>query len=177
MSDKLWPMLKYGFTAIIALSVTTTAYVAFVQRDYEVFGVWTEFEDGVAYTEYYYDGEYYEIETESYEVNDILYAIATDLGINPNDLSNNTYYATEHAVDEAYYMLEEAEGTAELIEEDDDTLLLTDESPEDANDTDDNIKEEIATSTDTADIIDEDDEASSTAPNSDDLVNTNDEEI
>lgn len=178
MSDKLWPVLKYGFTAIIALSITATAYVAFVQKDYEIFGVWTEFEEGVAYTEYYYSGEYYEIETKSYEVDDIFNAIAADLEIDPDNLSDNTYYATEYAVDEAYYVLEqtdsEEEDIEDMVEEDDASLLLTDESPEDAEDMDDTLDEEVATSTE---IFDMEEGATSTTLITDDLVDTNDEEI
>lgn len=120
MSDKVWSTLLYGFLAIIALSVFATLYATFLQNDYEVFGVWTEFEDDIAYTEFYFEGEYHEIVTESFEVDDIFNHMAEHIGVDSDELSDNMYYATEYAVDEAYVMLEEDESDEDTLDDESD---------------------------------------------------------
>lgn len=141
MTEKLWRVLGYVFFGIIALSVCTTAYNTFITNEYEVFGVWTEFEDGIAYTEFYVEGEYYEVETESYEVDDIFQGMTEEYG---EELSDNTYYATEYAVEEAYIMLEEAdEDTEEESEEEEMEEDFTEEEDLSSEDEQLNIEEDL----------------------------------
>lgn len=159
MSDKVWSTLLYGFLAIIALSVFATLYATFFQNDYEVFGVWTEFEDDIAYTEFYFEGEYHEIETESYEVDDIFNQMAEHIGVGPDELSDNMYYATEYAVDEAYVMLEE------LVDGED---MMDDESAEEEGSYD---TEEVSDEDDT-DSIEDDEELTETEDAEDDIASS-----
>jgi len=101
----MWPVIWSIYCIIILFSLAATIYTTFVIQDYEIFGVFTEFEEGISYTEFYYNGDYYEVETKSYLVDDVLTSIADTLNISEDELSDNMYYALEYAIEEATLQL------------------------------------------------------------------------
>jgi hypothetical protein len=112
------------------LSLSATFYKTVILQDFEMTGVWVEFptEDS-SYVWFVHDNEEYELELETSNYDEILLAVAGEVGAEPEELDADFVAYLASAYDEAEVTGTSEEESEEMSEEStEEEELLSDES-------------------------------------------------
>ncbi len=103
--DKKSKVLIFGIGVLLILSIGATFYKTVILQDFDVTGVWIEFPtEETSYAWFFYDNEEYELELETTDEEEILAAIAEEVGVAEEELKGDFVETFAETYEEAVLM-------------------------------------------------------------------------